>query len=214
MTGHGGPSVLVVDDHPVFRRGLRALLESELAARVVETADADAARAALDGALQPHLIVVDIALPGRNGIDLISDIVARHGRDARILAVSVHPEDQYAVRALRAGASGYVSKDAQVEEVVLAARAVLGGGRHLSPALAARLEAARRAERHLHESLSDREMEVLCSIGRGHTISEIAQQLNLSVKTISTYRARILEKTGMRTNAELMRYALDNGLVH
>ncbi len=127
--------------------------------------------------------------------------------------VSIHPESQYAIRAIRAGASGYVAKDASMEELCAALRRVLEGGRHVSPQLAERLGTLRPERKTLHEGLSDREMEVLCLIGRGLTVSQIAQQLRLSVKTISTYRARILEKTSMRTNAELMRYALDHGLV-
>lgn len=210
-TGTTPTRFLIVDDHPVFRAGVCALLGDAFDGVFDEASTADEALdLARDRAFD--LALVDISLPGRNGIDLVEQL-ATVGSPPRILVVSIHPESQYALRAIRAGAAGYVGKVAPGTELVDAVRGVLDGGRHVSPELEERLRSVRQQRARLHDGLSDREMEVLCLIGRGRTVSEIAAQLRLSVKTISTYRARILDKTAMRTNAEMMRYALDNGLV-
>jgi DNA-binding NarL/FixJ family response regulator len=160
------------------------------------------------------LIVLDISMPGRNGLDVLRDLKSQFPKVA-VLVLSMHPEDQYAVQAFRAGASGYLTKDSAPEELVLAARKVVRGGRYVSAALAEKLAVDLSAKRNgaLHETLSAREFQILCMIGSGKSVTEIAGELALSVKTVGTYRARILEKTAMKNNAALIRYAIQNRLV-
>jgi DNA-binding NarL/FixJ family response regulator len=205
--------VLLVDDHAVVRKGMKSILEDELAGVVVaEAAGGDEALAAL--AAPFDVVVLDLSMPGRSGIDLLGEIVHRHPR-LPVLIMSLHGEEQFAVRALRAGAAGYLTKAAAPEQLVAAVVKVARGGRYVSEALAERLAAdvGRRRADAPHERLSDREFEVLRGIASGRSVSEIATDMRLSVKTVSTYRARLLEKMGMGTNAELTRYALQQGLV-
>lgn len=205
--------VLLVDDHPVVRKGMKAILEDELpGVVVVEAGNGDDALAALTD--QTDVVVLDLSMPGRSGIDLLAEVKHRHPR-VPVLIMSLHGEEQFAVRALRAGASGYLGKAAAPQQLVTAITKVAEGGRYVSAALAERLAAdvAGAGATAPHERLSDREFEVLRGIASGRTVSEIATTMHLSVKTVSTYRARLLEKMGLGSNAELTRYALDNGLV-
>jgi DNA-binding NarL/FixJ family response regulator len=160
------------------------------------------------------LAIVDITMPGRSGLDVLRDL-QRIQPGLAVLVLSMHPEDQYGKRVLKAGASGYMNKESAPEELIKAIRKVLAGGRYVSPALAEKLavEWGTNAGQPLHENLSDREFEVLRMMALGKTTSQIAAELHLSVTTVSTYRARILEKMNMTTTAELMRYALRNNLV-
>jgi two-component system invasion response regulator UvrY len=205
---------LVVDDHPVVRRGVRELLaESFPECEVVEAATGEeAVRTVAEGSWD--LVVLDLAMPGRGGLDALKGI-RNHWPRLPVLVLSAHAEDQYALRALRAGASGYVSKQSASDELVLAARKLLEGEQYVSASLAEHLASAvgSAPERPPHEALSDREMQVFRMLASGKSVKEIGAELGLSDKTISTYRARILEKMDLRSNAELMRYALRTGLV-
>jgi DNA-binding NarL/FixJ family response regulator len=205
--------VLLVDDHAVVRRGVRAILEDHFAGIAVDEAgNADGALAALDTAFDA--IVLDLSMPGRDGFDLLAEIKHRAPK-IPVLIMSLHGEDQFAMRALRAGASGYLTKSAAPEQLVAAVTKIMRGGRYISETLAERLAvgATGAPVESPHERLSDREFDVMRGIASGSSVSEIAAQMHLSVKTVSTYRARLLEKMGMSSNAELTRYALENGLV-
>jgi DNA-binding NarL/FixJ family response regulator len=205
--------VLLVDDHAVVRRGVRAILEDEMPGiSVAEAASGDEALVAL--ADPPDAIVLDLSMPGRDGFDLLAEIKHRHPK-LPVLIMSLHGEEQFALRALRAGASGYLTKSAAPEQLVSAITKLLRGGRYISESLAERLAAdvGGSAPESPHERLSDREFDVMRGIASGRSVSEIAAQMHLSVKTVSTYRTRLLEKMGMSTNAELTRYALEAGLV-
>jgi DNA-binding NarL/FixJ family response regulator len=205
--------ILIVDDHPIVRQGLRQTLAD--ATDVGEIGEAANGQQALDLVRQSDwdAVVLDIGLPGRGGLDILKDI--KHERPRLpVLILSMHPEDQYAIRALRAGAGGYLTKEAATEKLVDAIRKITSGGRFISPSLAERLaiELTDTAGPP-HASLSDREFEVLRLIASGLPVSGIADRMCLSVKTISTYRARILEKMRMKNNAELMQYVLTNRLL-
>lgn len=206
--------VLIADDHAILRRGLKEILLRELNGAVCGEAK-DAQEVLLQ--LQSDdwdLVILDVSMPGRSGLDVLRDLKLARPK-LPILVLSMHPEDQYGKRALRAGASGYMIKESAPEELIKAIRRVLAGGRYVSPELAERLasDLTEDAERPAHEILSGREFEVLRMIGAGKTVKQIAEELHLSVPTVSTYRARILEKLNMKTTAELMRYALRNHLV-
>ncbi len=204
--------ILLVDDHAVVRRGVRAILEDQLhGANVSEAGSGDEALAAL---AQPFdAVVLDLSMPGRSGIDLLAEIKHRWPK-LPVLIMSLHAEEHFAVRALRAGASGYLTKAAAPEALVEAVQKVTRGGRYVSGAVAERLAADLGGRPPVpHERLSDREFEVMRGIADGKTVSEIALRMHLSVKTVSTYRTRLLDKMGMASNAELTRYAIENGLV-
>jgi two-component system invasion response regulator UvrY len=206
--------VLVADDHGLVRRGLRELLAETSDIEVA--AEAGTAAEALDRVRQQPLdvVVLDLSLPGRGGLDLLGEIKGERA-DLPVLILTMHPEDQYAVRALKAGASGYLTKESAPELLVEAVRRAAAGGRYVSPTLAEKLalHLDDKRAREPHELLSDREYQVFRRLAAGRTVSQIADELSLSVKTVSTYRTRIIEKTGLASNAELMRYALDRKLV-
>jgi DNA-binding NarL/FixJ family response regulator len=207
--------VLIADDHPVIRRGLRDIL-AESPGLVVGGEAANAAEAIAEARTGSYdVVLLDITMPGRSGIDALRDL-KQDFPALPVLMLSIHPEDQYALRALKAGASGYLSKESAPEELVSAIQKVVAGGRYITASLAERLAVefgGRAAGQAPHEVLSDREYEVLCHIGRGKTVSQIAEEMSLSVKTISTYRTRILEKLGMEHTADLIRYAIEQKLV-
>lgn len=207
--------ILLVDDHAVVRRGVRQVLAEEMGGSLeFGEAGTPAEALALVEAQPWDLVLLDISLPGRGGLDTLREL-KRLRPALPVLVLSMHAEEQYAVRTLRAGASGYVRKDSAPAELVRAARKVLAGGTHVSEAVADALARAvsTAAGRPLHEALSDRELEVLRRLAVGRTVKEIAGELHLSEKTISTYRTRLLRKMNMRTNAELTQYALRVGLV-
>ena len=214
-TNHHATRVVIADDHPIVRRGLRQLLDGESGLDLVgEAADADEliARVARDRA---QVIVLDLSLPGARGLDLLRRLRSDHS-EIPVLVLSIHPEEPYAMRALKAGAAGYVEKSSAAEELVEAIHTVAAGRRYLSAGLAERLVGAAEVNedrRPAHDVLSEREFQVLCRIAGGRTISEIAEELALSVKTVSTYRARLLAKMGLRTNSEITRYAFENELL-
>lgn len=207
--------VLIVDDHAVVRRGLRQILADAFPG--VEVAEATDAEQTIETAYREKcdVVILDISMPGRSGLDALKEI-KKDNPALPVLVLSIHPEDQFATRLLKAGASGYMTKESAPEELVNAVNKVIAGGKYVSAALAEKLAADLEKDRAgvpPHQRLSDREYEVLLLIATGHTISEIAVKLSLSVKTISTYRARILEKTDLKSNADLVRYAVSHGLI-
>ena len=206
--------ILIVDDHAILRRGLKEILEREF--RDVSIGGAGTAEQALTqlDSEQWDLVILDITMPGRSGVDVLRHLKALRPK-LPVLVLSMHPEDQYGKRVLKAGASGYMNKESAPEELIKAVRKLLSGGRYVSPTLAETLAAdlGRDDGRPAHERLSDREFEVLRQMASGKTVGQIAQELHLSAPTVSTYRARILEKMGMSTNAELIRYAVSHHLV-
>ena len=202
--------ILLVDDHPVVRQGIaRILATAMLDLRISEAVDGPSALEHLRTASY-HLILLDLTLPGDSGLSLLRKI-HREFPSTPILVVSMHPVDQFAQRALQAGAIGYVTKDSDPQELVQAARVALAGGRYVPAEVQETIRQA--ADPPPHAGLSDREYQVLRLIGAGRTVSEIGAELRLSVKTVSTYRARILEKLHLRTSAELIHYAIVNRLV-
>jgi DNA-binding NarL/FixJ family response regulator len=206
--------ILIADDHPIVRQGLRQVINETT--DLVVTGEAGNAAEALHEVLQQNydVVLLDISMPGRSGLEVLCELKnAKPG--LRVLILSTYPEGQYAVRAFKDGADGYLTKLSAPEELLNAIRKVALGGKYVSPELAEKLafDLEKNADKPLHERLSDREYEVMCMIAAGKTITEIAQQLSLSAKTISTYRARILEKMQMKNNAEMMLYAIKQGLV-
>lgn len=205
--------VLIVDDHPVIRRGLRDIIESATEMQVGGEASNAAEALTLVQRGGFDVVLMDITMPGRTGLEALKDIHI-DTPNLPVLMLSIHPEDQYAVRALKAGASGYLTKDSAPEELVNAINKVVRGGKYVTASLAERLasEIGQREVSAPHELLSDREYQVLCEIGKGKTVSQIAQEMSLSVKTVSTYRTRILEKLAVEHTADLIRYALEHHL--
>lgn len=206
-------AILIADDHAVVRRGLIELLTDALpGARFGECESAaDTVVAARTGTWD--LVVLDLSLPGRSGLDVLKDVKAARPK-LPVLILSMYPERQFAVRALKAGAAGYLTKESPPEELVSAVRRVLRGGRYVSASLAERLasEIGGASDKESHERLSDREFQVLRLIASGLSLTAIGEKLSVSVQTVSTYRARLLEKMGMTTNAELTTYVQLHGL--
>jgi two-component system, NarL family, invasion response regulator UvrY len=205
--------VLIADDHAIVRRGLRHILAEEF--NRLEVGEASNAQEALRLARERNwdIIVLDISMPGRSGVEVLKELKQVCPK-IPVLILTGHPEEQYAIRVLRAGAAGYMNKETAPDQLIAAVRKVIGGGRYISPALAELLAVSLGGDsaRMPHEDLSDREYQVLCMIASGKTVGQIANELVLSVKTISTYRARVLEKMGMKTSAELTHYAIRNNL--
>ena len=206
--------ILIADDHAVVRRGLKEILADALpGAEFSEAANSDEV---LSHLLKTpiSLLVLDISMPGRSGVDVLRDVKHAYPR-MPVIILSCQPEEQYAVRCLRAGAAAYINKESAPEELALATKKILSGGRYVSSSLAEKLIANldEDAAKPLHELLSDREFEVMKMIAAGVALTEIGDRLHVSVKTISTYRARIMEKMQMKSNAELTRYAMMNNLV-
>jgi two-component system invasion response regulator UvrY len=205
--------ILVADDHAIVREGLKQIVR--------ETADMEVAGEAADGGAVMKLvsgedwdvILLDIGMPGRSGIDILKEVKTVKP-EIPVLMLSMYPEEQYAVRALKAGASGYLTKESVPNELISAIRKVSAGGKYVSTSLAEKLayDLVADGEKPLHEALSDREYQVLCMIAGGETVKDIADKLSLSIKTISTYRSRVLEKMRMKNNAELMHYAIKHNL--
>jgi len=206
--------ILIADDHAVFRRGLTETL-GETFSRV-SFGEAKTAQETLDHVRRQDwdVVILDISMPGKSGLDILDDL-HRLRPKLPVLLLSMHPEEQYARRALKSGAAGYLTKESIPEEIQEAVLRVHKGGRYVSAALAEKLafDLRREADAPVHELLSDREFQVLRMIASGMTVTQIADKISLSVITVSTYRARILEKMGMKTTAELIRYALQNQLV-
>ncbi|CAM4304965.1 response regulator [Gillisia limnaea] len=206
--------VLIADDHAILRKGLIEILhESFQSLKYFEASNGiEALQITRKESLD--LILLDISMPGRNGLETLKQIRA-DGIQTPILILSVQPEDQYAIRVLKAGASGYLNKDSAPEELINAVNHILNGRKYISQDIVDKLaqSLSHPLDQPLYSKLSDRELQVLKFIASGKTVSEIGREISLTVNTISTYRARILEKLNLRNNAALTRYALDNGLV-
>jgi DNA-binding NarL/FixJ family response regulator len=206
--------ILIADDHAIVRSGLKQI--------VAETADIIVSDEASTGqevlkkvrSNKYDIVVLDISLPDRDGLDILKQI-RKEKPNLPVLVLSMHPEEQYAVRVLNAGGAGYLTKESAPDELITALRRVSSSRRYISNSLAEHLafRLKRNADKPLYETLSDREYQVMCKIASGRTVKEIAGELSLSVKTVSTYRSRILAKMGMANNAELTRYAIKQGLV-
>jgi two-component system, NarL family, invasion response regulator UvrY len=207
--------IMIVDDHAILRAGVREMLQDEEDLQVVgEAGSAEETLQLLNNGTEVDVVILDVTLPGQSGIDLLKTL-RRDRPDLQILVLSMHPERSFAVRLMRAGANGYVPKMIVPEELVRAVRAVGSGRRYITPIVAELLasEAAAEEDGPLHNRLSERELQVFTRIARGVSPAVMANELGLSVKTVSTYRARILEKMGMRSNAEIAAYAVRNQLV-
>jgi len=206
--------VLIADDHAIVRQGLRQILTEIPELSVVGEVDNGQDALTRVRAEPWDVLVLDMSMPGRGGLDVLKD-VRRERPETRVLVLSMHPEDQFAVRMLKAGASGYLTKETATEELVKAVRKVLTGGKYISAALAEKLafDVNSDVDKPLHEKLSDREFQVMRRLAAGKTVQEIADELMLSPKTISTYRARVLEKLELKSNAELIHSAIGNKLV-
>lgn len=206
--------VLIADDHTIVRDGLKQILDD--AGNISVVAEAADGREVIDLVRRHHpdVVLLDISMPGRGGLDVLKDLTNMQPAPAT-LVLTMHPEEHYAVRAVRAGAAGYLTKSSAAEELVDAIRKVAGGGRYVTQSVGERLlmEFQRSGEQLTYETLSDREHQVMCLIARGLRVADIAEELSLSAKTISTYRSRILKKLDLKTNAEIVRYAINEGLV-
>lgn len=205
--------VLIADDHPIVRNGLRQILAESGGVEVTAEAGNGVDVLRLVGAQTFDVIVLDINMPGLSGLKVLGQLKAQYPR-LPILMLSALSESELAVRVLRAGAAGFLNKELAPEELVTAIRHVAGGRKYISPAVAELLaESIEKGSEPPHASLSEREYQVMCLIASGHTVSEIAEQAGISVKTVSTYRTRILEKMSLKNNAELMLYAIRNGML-
>ncbi len=206
--------ILVVDDHFVVRQGLKSILLDRYASAYF--GDAANEQETLEKAWNEpwDVVLLDINLPGRNGLEVMREL-KRTRPKLPVIILSMYPEEQFAIRALKLGAASYIRKDSAGSELVQGVEAVLKGGKYITPTVAQKLAShlEQDSEGAPHEALSDREYQVMCLLGSGKTVKEVGSKLSLSVKTISTYRTRILEKMSMRHNAELMRYVMENGLI-
>jgi DNA-binding NarL/FixJ family response regulator len=205
--------VLIADDHAIVRQGLRQILSDTPDLTVAGEAENGVQAVQLVRSGEWDVVLMDVSMPDRNGIDALK-IIKKEFPRLPVLILSMYPEEQYAIRALKAGAAGYLTKQSAPELLVTAIRQVASGKKYVSPSLAEELANAigEDSERPPHEKLSDREYQTLCMIASGKTPTEIAEALNLSVKTVSVYRARLLEKMNLRNNAELTHYGLKHGL--
>jgi two-component system, NarL family, invasion response regulator UvrY len=206
--------ILIADDHAIIRKGLKQILLEEYPSAIIE--EVGDAEAVINKTISNEwdIIICDLSMPGRSGLDVLQH-VKQNFLKMPVLILSIHPEEQYAIRARRGGAAGYLSKDAATEELVKAVQRILQGRKYISASLAEIMasELDQDATKPPHELLSDREFHVFKLIAAGKAVSEIAEQLSLSITTVSTYRARILEKMDIKTNADMTRYALEKKLI-
>ena len=204
--------ILIADDHPIIRRGLKQILSDEPDIAMVGEAESSNEVFELVRTHHWDAVVLDITMPGRGGLDTLKEL-KRQYPELPVLMLSMHPEDQFAVRAFKAGAAGYMTKESAPDELIKAIRKITKGGKYVSATLAEKLVSIMGAEPPSQDSLSAREYQVMLMIASGKTLSQIAEEMSLSVKTISTYRTHILEKMEMKNNAEITYYAIKNGLV-
>ena len=206
--------IVIADDHAFLREGIKKTIQDEIDMKIV--GEASNTNDALDiiRELNPDVVIMDISMPGKSGLDVLKDLKTLK-KKSRILILSMHPEDRFAIRALKAGASGYLTKESAPDELVKAIRTVLTGRKYVSKALAEKLVdiLSEDSDKMPHEQLSDREYEVFIKISSGKKAIEIAAELSISIHTVNTYRARILEKLSMNSNVELTQYAMHNNLI-
>jgi DNA-binding NarL/FixJ family response regulator len=205
--------VIIVDDHPLFRSGLKQILDEEYDMEVVAEAGNAQQLYRVIKERKWDVIILDINLPGENGLDILKELKYQY-KKVSVLFLSNHPESQYGIRALKAGASGYMTKEAAPRELVTALRKIVAGKKYISPMLAEKLADGldRNERKRDHEVLSDREFQVMCLLGSGKSVKDIAGELLLTVQTVSTYRSRVVEKMGMSSTAEIIRYVIENDL--
>jgi two-component system invasion response regulator UvrY len=205
--------IFIVDDHVLIREGLKKILRTESDLTIV--GEAQCGNEALDKLDKCHcdVLILDIALPDKGGLEVLKEVKARYPK-IHVIILSIYPEERYALRALIDGAVGYITKNSAVDELILAIRTVMAGNKYVSPALTQELVDYLQSDQKqpVHERLSDREYQILLLIGSGKTVSQIARDLNLGPSTVNTHRLHILEKMHLRTNAELVRYVLENRL--
>jgi len=207
-------SIVIADDHAFLREGIKKTIQDEIDMKIVgEASNANEAMAIIKD-LDPDVVIMDISMPGKSGLEVLKDLKAMK-KKYRILILSMHPEDRFAIRALKAGAAGYLTKESAPDELVKAIRTVLTGRKYVSKALAEKLAdiLSDDMDKQPHELLSDREYEVFIKIASGKKAVDIASEISISVHTVNTYRARILEKLNMNSNVELTQYAMHNNLI-
>lgn len=208
--------VMITDDHPLVREGLKTVVTQEtIDIKVIQEASNAAELLEMLSQELPDIVILDIAMPGRSGLDVLKDIKELYPK-LPVLILSMHSEDRFAARAIKAGASGYLTKTGISDELVTAIKVIVTQNkRYISPSVAEQLahQMDYSSDKSLHETLSDREFQILCMIASGKNISRIANELSLSVQTIHTYRSRLKEKMHMKSNVELTRYAIENGLI-
>ncbi len=207
-------NVLVIDDHSIIRKGIKQLFDDTPDIRVTGDAASGAEALSLLRENRYHVILLDISMPGENGLEVLKKIRGHHP-DVPVVILSMYPEDQYAIRSLKSGAAGYLNKQGSLSQLTAAVRQVASGKKFISPETAMQLaeNLTQRQNDLPHQLLSNREYQTLCLIASGKRLSEIAQIMSLSAKTVSVYRARLLEKMSLRTNAELVHYAITHQLV-
>jgi DNA-binding NarL/FixJ family response regulator len=207
--------IMIADDHAVVLRGIKQILSEEKDMSVLgEAANADEVFSLLFKE-DWNLLILDVTMPGKNGLDALIEIKQRKP-DLKVLILSMHPDEEIAIRALKTGASGYLNKDSVPVELIKAIRKVMAGGRYLSEELAQSIAYSsidKEANKSAHEILSEREFQVMCLIASGNSLTQISEELLISIKTVSTYRTRILEKLSLKSNVELTHYAIKNKLV-
>lgn len=206
--------ILICDDHKIVRDGLRQILQQMPEVTFIgEAGDGNEALTLLKGDFF-EVVLLDISLPDRNGLEILQSVKAKWP-STNVLMLSMHPQEQYAIRALKLGASGYLTKDTASEELILAIKKVSAGGKYISQSLGENLalHLDEDLNRRKHEILSNREFEIMIRIANGKSLQEIGNELFISVKTVSTYRYRIMEKMGLKKNAELTRYCIENNLI-
>jgi DNA-binding NarL/FixJ family response regulator len=205
--------ILIGDDHAIIRKGLRQILTEEFVPCAIDEASSGREVIKKTGEKSYDILILDISMPERNGIDILQQLKIEQP-SLPILVLSIHPEEQYAVRVLKSGAAGFLNKASAPEELVKAIQKISGGGRYISPAVAEHLaDRINDPNRMPHENLSSREYQVMLLIASGKTLSEISDELALSVKTVSTYRSRLLEKMSMENNAKLTKYVIEHKLL-
>lgn len=206
--------ILICEDHKIVRDGLRQILQQlEEVTFIGEARDGKEALTLLKGDAY-EVVLLDISLPDKNGLEVLKSVKSKWP-STNVLMLSMHPQEQYAIRALKCGASGYLTKDTASEELILAIKKVSSGGKYISQSLAENLalHLDEDIHRHKHEILSNREFEIMIKIANGKSLQEIGDELFISVKTVSTYRSRIMEKMGLKKNTELTRYCIENKLI-
>ncbi len=206
--------ILIADDHPLFREGMKKIIKEEPDMKIVAETESPPEVLELINTSKPDLLMLDISLPGRSGIDITKDVRSFHPK-LPIIIISMHAEERFAVRALKAGASAYLNKECDAKVVLEAVRVVATGKKYITPKVAEQLahDVDSSASKLTHELLSDREFEVMQLIASGKTIRDIAEQLSLSINTINTYRMRIFEKMNLKTNIDLVHYSIQHGLI-